>query len=60
MPELKLEASHRYHLFLSHVWSSGQDQMATVKRELQLLLHGIRVFLDVDDLEEIGKLDTCE
>eukprot|EP00964_Phaeocystis_antarctica_P025281 scaffold14193_cov85-Phaeocystis_antarctica.AAC.3 len=60
VPELKLEASHRYHLFLSHVWSSGQDQMATVKRELQLLLHGIRVFLDVDDLEEIGKLDTCE
>ena len=60
MPELQLEASHRYHLFLSHVWSSGQDQMATVKRELQLLLHGVRVFLDVDDLEEIGKLDTCD
>ena len=60
MPELKLETSQRYHLFLSHVWSSGQDQMATVKRELQLLLHGVRVFLDVDDLEEIGKLDTCE
>jgi len=34
--------------------------MATVKRELQLLLHGVRVFLDVDDLEEIGKLDTCD
>ena len=60
VPELKLDASHRYHLFLSHVWSSGQDQMATVKRELQLLLYGVSVFLDVDDLEEIGKLDTCE
>ena len=60
VPELKLGASHRYHLFLSHVWSSGQDQMATVKRELQLLLYGVSVFLDVDDLEEIGKLDTCE
>ena len=58
VPELKLEASHRYHLFLSHVWSSGQDQMATVKRELQLLLHGVRVFLDVDDLEEIGQLEN--
>ena len=60
VPELKLDASHRYHLFLSHVWSSGQDQMATVKRELQLLLYGVSVFLDVDDLEEIDKLDTCE
>ena len=59
VPDLKLEASHhRYHLFLSHVWSSGQDQMATVKRELQLLLHGVRVFLDVDDLEEIGQLEN--
>ena len=60
VPELKLDASHRYHLFLSHVWSSGQDQMATVKQALQLLLYGVSVFLDVDDLEEIGKLDTCE
>ena len=59
VPELKLDAGHRYHLFLSHVWSSGQDQMATVKRELQLLLYSVSVFLDVDDLEEIG-LDTCE
>jgi len=25
-----------------------------------LLLYGVRVFLDVDDLEEIGQLDTCE
>ena len=58
VPELKLGAGHRYHLFLSHVWSSGQDQMATVKRELQLLLSGVRVFLDVDDLEEIGQLDN--
>ena len=59
VPELKLEKHHRYHLFLSHVWSSGQDQMATLKRELQLLIYGIHVFLDVDDLKEIGQLDTC-
>ena len=58
VPELKLEEGQRYHLFLSHVWSSGQDQMATVKRELQLLLNDVRVFLDVDELEELGQLDT--
>ena len=58
VPELKLEAEMRYHLFLSYVWSSGQGQMSTVKRELQLLLNGIRVFLDVDEQEEIGQLET--
>ena len=57
VPELKMQPEHRYHLFLSHIWSSGQDQMATVKRELQLLVPGIKVFLDVDDLEEIGDLE---
>ena len=60
VPELGLHSGLSFHLFLSHIWSSGQDQMATVKRELQLLLYGVRVFLDVDDLEEIGQLDTCE
>ena len=34
--------------------------MATLKRELQLLIYGVNVFLDVDDLKEIGQLDTCE
>ena len=47
VPELVLVDGFSYHIFLSHVWSSGQDQMATVKRQLQLLLPGIRVFLDV-------------
>ena len=60
VPDLKLEKRLRYHLFLSHVWSSGQDQMATLKRELQLLIYGVNVFLDVDDLEDIGQLDKCE
>ena len=47
-PELKLAKDHKFHLFLSHIWLSGQDQMATVKRELQLLLMDVKVFLDVD------------
>lgn len=59
VPELRLSSGLQYHLFLSHIWSSGQDQMATVKRELQLLLYGVCVFLDVDDLEDIGQLDKC-
>ena len=34
----------------SHIWSTGQDQVAVIKRQLQLLLPGVIVFLDVDDL----------
>eukprot|EP00964_Phaeocystis_antarctica_P041728 scaffold23879_cov71-Phaeocystis_antarctica.AAC.3 len=34
----------------SHIWSTGQDQVAIIKRQLQLLLPGVIVFLDVDDL----------
>ena len=49
-PKLLLGEGHRYHLFLSHIWSTGQDQCAIIKRQLQLLLPGVIVFLDVDDL----------
>ena len=47
----------RYHLFLSHIWSTGQDQCASIKQRLCLLLPGVQVFLDVDDLEDIGALE---
>jgi len=56
-PDLTLESPLRFHLFLSHTWSSGQDQVAVIKRQLQLLLPGVQIFLDVDDLEEIGRLE---
>ena len=87
-PKLLLGEGHRYHLFLSHIWSTGQDQCAIIKRQLQLLLPGIMyltmvlnlvactclmchalmhlacfallrhsVFLDVDDLQDIGDLE---
>ena len=38
-------------------WSTGQDANATIKRQLQRLLLGVSVFLDVDDLKEIGDLE---
>ena len=57
VPELQLQTGMRWHLFLSHIWSSGQDQVATIKRQLQLLLPGVAIFLDVDDLEDIGNLE---
>ena len=45
----------KWHLFLSHTWKSGQDQVATIKRQMNLLLPGIKVFLDVDDLQDISE-----
>jgi hypothetical protein len=39
------------------VWGTGQDQVAVIKRQLQLMLPGVSIFLDVDDLEDIGALE---
>ena len=48
-PDMKLKSSD-YHLFLSHVWSTGQDACATIKTQLQLLLPNVKIFLDVTDV----------
>ena len=58
-PDLTLQRKHRWHLFLSHVWGTGQDQCAAIKRQLCLLLPGAHIFLDVDDLEDINRLEEC-
>jgi len=42
----------QFHLFLSHVWGSGQDQMRVVKTRLLEMMPDAKVFLDVDDLTE--------
>ena len=44
--------------FLSHVWSTGQDQVAVVKRQLMRMMPNCRIFLDVDDLKDIHELET--
>jgi len=49
-----------YHIFLSHVWgtvTSNQDQMRVIKQRLLEMVPNFKVFLDVDDLEEIDNLD---
>ncbi len=50
-PGLPLRPLHRWHMFLSHIWSSGQDQCATIKRQLTLLMPESSIFLDVSDIE---------
>ena len=44
--------SNEYHIFLSHCWSSGQDQMRVLKQKIFEMMPECRVFLDVDDLHE--------
>ena len=41
------EDSLKFHTFLSHVWSSAQDQMRFLKTRLLTLVPNARVFLDV-------------
>merc|ERR1712232_1280072 len=57
VPSIQLAEGFVFHTFISHVWSSAQDQAAVIKRQMVLLLPGIRVFLDVDDLDELSKLE---
>ena len=45
-----------YHLFLSHVWGTGQDQMRVIKQRLLEMVPELSIFLDVDDLEDISDL----
>ena len=46
-----------YHIFLSHVWGTGQDQMRVIKQRLLEIMPDLAVFLDVDDLKDISDLD---
>ena len=55
---LKLSKGTRQHLFLSHVWKTGQDQARVIKQLLKEVLPGIRVFLDVDDLTDVSLLES--
>ena len=48
-----------HHLSPPATLMSGQDQAAVIKRQLLRLLPAAKVFLDVDDLVEIGDLENC-
>jgi hypothetical protein len=43
-PTLELATGKKWHLFLSHQWDN-QDAVGIVKRQLLLLLPGVRVFV---------------
>lgn len=57
VPPIPDEPKRHFHIFLSHVWGTGQDQMRIVKQRLLEMMPDLHCFLDVDDLEEIGDLE---
>ena len=56
-PALELPPECHYHGFFSHAWGTGQDQTHTCVRQLQQLLPGVRIWLDVDCLDDVGRLE---
>ena len=56
-PELMLQPTHSFHLFLSHYWNTAQDQVALIKRQLNILVPTAQIFLDVDDMESVDELE---
>ena len=56
-PVLELPPECHFHGFISHSWGTGQDQTHTVVRRLQLLIPGVRIWLDVDNLEDVSRLE---
>ena len=60
-PIMDLPASCNFHCFLSHAWRTGQDQTHTIARELQLLIPGLQVWIDVDNLSDVSAsaLENC-
>ena len=57
LPNLELLPSHKYHVFMSHVWSTGQDKTHAIARLLQLHLPQLKLWLDVDSLDDVDRLE---
>lgn len=56
-PNLELSSKHTHHVFMSHVWETGQATTHTIVRKMQLLLPGLKIWLDVDALHDISLLE---
>jgi hypothetical protein len=56
-PNLELPNDCDSHIFMSHVWSTGQAKTHAIARKLQLLLPTLKVWLDVDSLNDVSMLE---
>jgi hypothetical protein len=51
---LNAESNCEFHAFFSHVWSTGQAKSHAIVRKIQLIIPGVRIWLDVDDIDNSG------
>ena len=56
-PKCELSRTCHFHGFISHIWSTGQDQTHTIVAKMQLLLPEATIWLDVTHLQDISKLE---
>jgi len=56
-PNMEIPSCCQNHIFLSHKWETGQEKVHTLVRMMQLYLQGVKLWLDVDDLEDIARLE---
>ena len=54
---LPLPEGKTHHLFISHIWTTGQDQARVLQSRLQAILPGLLIWLDVEDLKDISALE---
>jgi hypothetical protein len=57
VPDLELPDHCSFHVFMSHVWASGQARTHAIARKIQLLMPELKVWLDVDKLNDTSKLE---
>jgi hypothetical protein len=57
VPNLELPKHCNFHVFMSHVWGTGQARTHAITRKMQLFFPGLKVWLDVDELQDISKLE---
>ena len=55
--DLDLSEKCTFHVFMSHVWATGQAKTHIITNKLKLFMPGLKVWLDVNDLEDITKLE---
>jgi len=56
-PNMVMTKNEDFHMFVSHVWKTGQDKAHNFVRILKLYFKGIHIWLDVDFLENVGGLE---
>lgn len=56
-PRFEMPPDCDFHMFMSHVWSTGQAKTQAVARKLVLVLPMLKVWLDIDNLHDTGRLE---